>query len=258
MATQSATGASESAKPPEAAIEQIRVVIADAEPIFRVGLRKILALEDDIRVCAQTETLAQTENAIQKHSADVLLFEASIAPRPPESISAFLQVAPQLRIVAVVSDPSEGEILEYVRIGARGVVPRSISPNLLVKCIRKVHAGETWLDNHGVNLVIEAYRSQAAKLFVPKPRMRFSPKEFAVITGVTQGLRNREIAAEIGTSEQVVKNYLRKIYDKLGVSDRLELALYCMHHKLLDSAPPAEVTHVPVAVPAIAATSAGE
>jgi DNA-binding NarL/FixJ family response regulator len=256
MATQSATVAPQSAEQPERAVNQIRVVLADTEPIFRVGTRKILALEDDIRVCAQTETLVQTETAIQKHAADVLLFEAAIALNPAESISGLLQIAPNLRIVAVVSNPSEGEILEYVRRGARGVVPRSISPILLVKCIRKVYAGETWLDNRGVNLVIEAYRTQASKLISPKPRTRLSPKELAVITGVTQGLRNREIAVEIGTTEQVVKNYLRKIYDKLGVSDRLELALYCMHHKLLDTSPPADAA---AEVPAVlSATSSGK
>lgn len=222
----------------------IRLIIADSEPIYRVGMRKIFALEDDIRVCAQTETLPQTESALQKHSADVLLFEAGISPNPAESISLFLRAVPNLRVVLVVFNPTEAEIVEYVRRGACGVVPRSISPDLLVRCIRKVYAGETWLDNHGVNLVIEAYRSQAAKLITPKSRTRLSPKEMAIIAGVIQGLRNKEIAADVGTTEQVVKNYLRKIYDKLGVSDRLELALYCMHHKLLES-PSASATGVP-------------
>ncbi len=112
---------------------------------------------------------------------------------------------------------------------------RSIGPDLLVKCIRKVHAGETWLDNKGVNWVIEAYRAQAAQLTSPRNRVKLSTKELQIIAGVTQGLRNKDIAQEVGTTEQVVKNYLRKIYDKLGVSDRLELALYCMHHRLLEN-----------------------
>ena len=112
---------------------------------------------------------------------------------------------------------------------------RSIGPDLLVKCIRKVHEGETWLDNKGVNWVIEAYRAQAAQLTSPSNRVKLSTKELQIIAGVTQGLRNKDIAQEVGTTEQVVKNYLRKIYDKLGVSDRLELALYCMHHRLLEN-----------------------
>ena len=218
-------------------INRIRVVVADSEPIFRVGMRKIFALEDDLRVMAQTETLAQTESAIQRHSPDVLLMEAAIAPDPAESVAALLQIVPQLKVVLIVADQDESEILEYVRRGACGVVPRSISPDLLIKCIRKVSAGETWLDNRCINLVIEAYRAQAMKLISPKTRTKLSSKELMIISGVTQGLRNKEIATEVGTTEQVVKNYLRKIYDKLGVSDRLELALYSMHHKLLGNAP---------------------
>jgi DNA-binding NarL/FixJ family response regulator len=66
----------------------------------------------------------------------------------------------------------------------------------------------------------------------PKSQPRLSPKEMAIITCITQGKRNKEIAYQLGTTEQVIKNYLRKIYDKLGVSDRLELALYCLHHQL--------------------------
>jgi DNA-binding NarL/FixJ family response regulator len=83
-----------------------------------------------------------------------------------------------------------------------------------------------------VNWVIEAYRSNAAALTNPRTQPRLSPKELAIIQCITQGKRNKEIAFQMGTTEQVIKNYLRKIYDKLGVSDRLELALYCLHHNL--------------------------
>jgi DNA-binding NarL/FixJ family response regulator len=103
---------------------------------------------------------------------------------------------------------------------------------LLVKCVRKIAAGETWIDNQSINWVIEAYRSQATALTSPRTQPRLSPKELAIITCITQGKRNKEIAYQLGTTEQVIKNYLRKVYDKLGVSDRLELALYCLHHQL--------------------------
>jgi DNA-binding NarL/FixJ family response regulator len=129
----------------------------------------------------------------------------------------------------------------------RGIVTRSIAPDLLIRCIRKVHEGETWLDNRGVNWVIEAYRAQAAQLTSPRHRVKLCAKELQIIAGVTQGLRNKDIAQEVNTTEQVVKNYLRKVYDKLGVSDRLELALYCMHHKLLENYSKPEA---PIAAPA--------
>jgi DNA-binding NarL/FixJ family response regulator len=134
-----------------------------------------------------------------------------------------------------MTDPTEEETVELLRRGACGIVTRAIAPDLLVRCIRKVYAGETWLDSRGVNWVIEAYRAQASQLTSPRSRLKLSPKEMRIIAGVTQGLRNKDIAQEVGTTEQVVKNYLRKVYDKLGVSDRLELALYCMHHRLLEN-----------------------
>ncbi len=237
MATEPAEAHGQTEQEPDCGLNRIRVIVADSEPIFRVGMRKIFALEDDLRVLAQTETLAQTEATIQRHPSDVLLMEAAIAAEPGESVAALLQIVPKLKVVLIVADQDEAEILEYVRRGACGVVPRSISPDLLIKCIRKVAAGETWLDNRCINLVIEAYRAQAMKLISPKTRSKLSSKELMIISGVTQGQRNKEIATEVGTTEQVVKNYLRKIYDKLGVSDRLELALYCVHHKLLSGSP---------------------
>jgi DNA-binding NarL/FixJ family response regulator len=255
MAEEPVEGQEQSAQFPEDSLTRIRVIIADSEPIFRVGMRKIFAVEDDIRVLAQTESQEQTATAIAKHNPNVLLMEAGIALDPAEAVSSLLQIAPKLRIVLIVSEPEENEILEFVRRGACGVIPRSISPDLLVKCIRKVSAGETWLDNRSVSLVIEAYRAQAYKLTAPKPRAKLNAKELMIIAGVTQGLRNKEIAVEVGTTEQVVKNYLRKIYDKLGVSDRLELALYCMHHKLLSSQKPPEAASEP---PPTLENSAGE
>ncbi len=211
----------------------IRLIIADTEPIFRVGIRKVFALEDDIRVVGQAETLGQTLSALVKFPADVLLFGTMISPNPQEAISEIMKKS-NIRIILVSHEMGEDETVDYLRRGIRGIVTRAISPDLLVKCVRKVHNGETWLDNRGVNWVIEAYRAQATQLTAPRNKVRLSEKELLIIAGVTQGMKNKDIAQEIGTTEQVVKNYLRKVYDKLGVSDRLELALYCMHHRLLE------------------------
>ncbi len=212
-----------------------RIVIADTEPIFRVGMRKIFALEEDLRVVAQSEGLGQTMNTLLKFPADVLLFEAAMCPNPAEALSEILKRWPELRIIVLATTVGEDQTVDYLRRGVSGIVTRSISPDLLLRCVRKVAEGETWLDTKGVNWVIEAYRAQAAQLTAPRARARLSDKELLIISGVTQGLKNKDIAQEIGTTEQVVKNYLRKVYDKLGVSDRLELALYCMHHRLLEN-----------------------
>jgi DNA-binding NarL/FixJ family response regulator len=224
----------ESAHEEQKTSASIRLIIADTEPIFRVGIRKVVALEDDIRVVAQTETLPQTLASLNKFPTDVLLFGTMMSPNPADAVTELMKGHDNLKIILVSPELGEEQTVDFLRRGVRGIVTRSVSPDLLVKCVKKVHVGETWLDNQGVNWVIEAYRAQASQLTGPRPKVRLTEKELLIIAGVTQGMKNKDIAHEVGTTEQVVKNYLRKVYDKLGVSDRLELALYCMHHRLLE------------------------
>lgn len=211
----------------------IKIILADTQAIYRVGTKKVFALEDDIRVVAQAETLGQVLAASQKYPAEVILFETAVSSNPAEAVSEILRKAPKAKIIVLVAEMDEDDTLEFFRRGVRGIISRSIAPELLVKCVRKIAGGETWIDNQSVTWVIEAYRQQAAQLMTPRSRAKLSDKELLIISCVTQGLRNKEIAHELGTTEQVIKNYLRKVYDKLGVSDRLELALYCIHHQLL-------------------------
>jgi DNA-binding NarL/FixJ family response regulator len=213
----------------------VRIILADSEAIFRVGMSKIFALENDLEVVAQTETLPQTLNAVATVPADVVLFEAGLSPTPAEAISEVARRAlPGAKLIMVTQKAGEQETVDYLRRGVRGILARAVSPDLLIRCVRKVAAGETWLDKQGVNWVIEAYRTQALQGTAPQQQLRLSQKEMLIISGVTQGMKNKDIAREVGTTEQVVKNYLRKIYDKLQVADRLELALYSMHHRLLE------------------------
>ncbi len=239
--------------------KRIRVIIADSQAIFRVGIRKVLAVEDDLRVVGQAESLGQTLSAVVKFPADVLLFESRISNNPLEAASELLKRAPELKVIVITGEIDAEQTVEYLRRGVCGIVTRSISPDLLVRCVRKVAEGEIWLDNRGVNWVIEAYRSQAALLTSPRPKNRLSDKELLIVSCVAQGMRNKEIAMEVGTTEQVIKNYLRKIYDKLGVSDRLELALYCIHHRLMDKSNgvSAETTDPPAALNGSDAAAAG-
>lgn len=213
----------------------IRVIVADTQAIFRAGLRKIFALEDDIRVVGQAETLAQTLAAAKKFSADVLIFEAALTTNPLEAVSDLLRQAPQMRMVVVTHEPNEELTLELFRRGAHGIVSREVEPEVLVECLRKVSQGEPWLDRQGVSWVLSAYRSQSTRPTGSRPKVQLTPKESLIVSCVTQGMKNKEIALRVGTTEQVVKNYLRKVYDKLGVADRLELALYCLNHRVVES-----------------------
>jgi DNA-binding NarL/FixJ family response regulator len=213
----------------------VRVIVADTQAIFRAGLRKIFALEDDIRVVGQAETLAQAQSAVKKFSSDVVIFEAALAQNPVEAVADLLRQNPGVRFVVVTPDANEELTLELFRRGAHGIVSREVEPELLVDCLRKVAAGETWLDSQGIRWVMEAYRNQSTRPAGAKPKVQLTPKESLIVSCVTQGMKNKEIALRVGTTEQVVKNYLRKVYDKLGVADRLELALYCLNHHVVDN-----------------------
>jgi len=241
---------------PENGKGTIRVIVADTQAIFRAGLRKIFAVEDDVRVVGQAETLSQTFSAAKKFSADVMLFEAALAPNVIESVSDLLRQNPELRLVVVTQEPDEELTLELLRRGAYGIVSREVEPELLVDCLRKVAKGEAWLDSRGIKWVLEAYRTQSTRAGSARTKVQLTPKESLIVSCVTQGMKNKEIAHRVGTTEQVVKNYLRKVYDKLGVADRLELALYCLNNRVVENsvkppAVPAEtaVTEVPNPVP---------
>jgi DNA-binding NarL/FixJ family response regulator len=234
----------------------IRVIVADTQAIFRAGLRKIFALEDDIRVVGQAETLPQTLAALQKFSADILIFEAALAQNPSDAVSDLLRQGPPCRLVVVLQEPDQDMTLEVFRRGAHGVVFREIEPEMLVDCLRKVAQGEPWLGARAIAWVLDAYRTQALRPAGSRPKVQLTPKEALIVSCVTQGMKNKEIALRVGTTEQVVKNYLRKVYDKLGVADRLELALYCLNHRVVageakaKAAQPSNEAEAPAAPPA--------
>ena len=215
--------------------QPLRVILADTQAIFRAGLRKIFALEDDVRVVGQAETLAQTMSAIKKFSADILILEAAMAPSPAEAVSDLLKQGAGCKLVVVLQEPNEELTLELFRRGAHGILSREIEPEQLLECLHRVAQGEPWLDRQGVNWVLEAYRTQGARPATGRTKVQLTPKESLIVSCVTQGMKNKEIALRVGTTEQVVKNYLRKVYDKLGVADRLELALYCLQNRVLES-----------------------
>jgi DNA-binding NarL/FixJ family response regulator len=143
-----------------------------------------------------------------------------------------------LKIVVVTPASDEQLTLDLFRRGAHGILSREVEPELLIECLRKVVAGEPWLENQAIHWVMEAYRGHSLRPSGARPKVQLTPKETLIVSCVTQGMKNKEIAIRVGTTEQVVKNYLRKVYDKLGVADRLELALYCLSHHVVDGVKP--------------------
>jgi len=237
---------------PEDGKGTIRVIVADTQAIFRAGLRKIFALEDDIRVVGQAETLPQTITAIQKFSADILILEAALAQNPIDAVSELLRQSGGCRLVVVLQEPDQEMTLELFRRGAHGIASREVEPEMLVDCLRKVAQGEPWLEARAIAWVLDAYRTQGVRPSGSRPKVQLTPKESLIVSCVTQGMKNKEIALRVGTTEQVVKNYLRKVYDKLGVADRLELALYCLNHRVVDGETKAKAAQPPNGTPASA------
>jgi DNA-binding NarL/FixJ family response regulator len=231
---------------PEDGKGTIRVIVADTQAIFRAGLRKIFALEDDIRVVGQAESLDQTIAAIQKFSSDIVIFEAALSPNPADAVSDLLRQNPACRLVVVLQEPDQEMTLDLFRRGAHSIVSREVEPEMLVECLRKVSQGEPWLESRAVRWVMQAYRTQGMRPAGSRPKVSLTPKESLIVSCVTQGMKNKEIALRVGTTEQVVKNYLRKVYDKLGVADRLELALYCLNHRVVDGVGQAKSALPPV------------
>ncbi|MBO0910322.1 MAG: response regulator transcription factor [Acidobacteria bacterium] len=219
--------------PPEMDRRFIRVIVADSQAIFRAGLRKTFAVEDDIRVVGQAETLQQALSAARKFSAEILIFEARLAENPVEAVQEIMKTAPGLRMVVVIEAPEQELTLELFRRGAQAIVSRGVDSALFVDCLRTLARGEPWLEPQAVKWVLEAFRAQGSRPHGGRSNVQLTPKESLIVACVTQGMKNKEIAARVGTTEQVVKNYLRKIYDKLGVADRLELALYCLNNRVV-------------------------
>jgi DNA-binding NarL/FixJ family response regulator len=220
--------------PPSENAHVVRIILADTQAIFRAGLRKIFALEDDLRVVGQAETLVQTLSTAKKFTADILLFEAELSPDPGSAVGELIKQNPELHVVVITAEPNEELTLDLFRRGAHAIVSREVEPEMLVDCLRKVAKGELWLDSRGIHWVLAAYRSQSVRGAGPRPKVHLTPKESVIVSCVTQGMKNKEIAHHVGTTEQVVKNYLRKVYDKLNVADRLELALYCLNNRVVE------------------------
>ena len=236
----------------------IRVIVADSQAIFRAGLRKIFAVEDDIRVVGQAETFDQALSAAKKFSAEILIFEAALAERPADAVQDLLKQAQSLRLIAVTETPDQELTLELFRRGALSIVSREIDSELFVECLRKVANGEPWLDPQATQWVLEAYRTQALRPQTSRTKLQLTPKEALIVGCVTQGMKNKEIAVRVGTTEQVVKNYLRKVYDKLGVADRLELALYCLNNRVLPESKAEAVGSQPQSAPSSQAQSSSK
>lgn len=204
-----------------------KIILADSQAIFRAGTAKVLATNDDLRIIAQCADLERLMHAITTFPGSLVLFSTSLRPDLIR-IRHLVEAAGSRGIVIAENNDSASH---YLQQGFRGVVFRNVTGSSLVECVRRVAAGDVWTPPQLV-----APETSAEDLVGSRVRDRLTPKEMRIVALIVQGCKNREIAQRLKTTEQVIKNYLRSIYDKTGVSDRLELALFTLHHSALAAA----------------------
>ncbi|MDE3195243.1 MAG: response regulator transcription factor [Acidobacteriota bacterium] len=218
----------------------IGIVLVDDATLFRDGLANLLAGQKDFRVIGAADSPGSAVDLIRTTRPDVILLGwPAGAPGSQRIFAAIQDTKPPARIIMLADEDSKDDFLEAIRQGCCGVVPKQTSTELLLKSIRKVHAGEFWLDRITTAEVIRRLAKKGPGASSPSSRLgvrdqssALSQREREIVILVAQGFKNKEMAERMFISEQTVKNHLHNIFDKLGVSDRLELALYAIHHNL--------------------------
>jgi DNA-binding NarL/FixJ family response regulator len=211
---------------------QSRVLIADRGGVFRLGLKKLFALEDEFRVVAQADSAAQVPQLAKKFRADLLFVQAEIAEEGPgDALGRIRQAMPKSKILVVAEALRKDEAEGYLKRGASGVVLRSAEPESFIACASKALKGEPWQPGPSEETKTGSGSTDGSRGIL-RPIDTLTRREKSIISCLLQGWRNREIALHLSITEQTVKNHLRTIFDKVGVSDRLELVLYAIHHGL--------------------------
>jgi DNA-binding NarL/FixJ family response regulator len=203
-----------------------RLILADNQAIFRAGAARVLALEDDMRIVAQCEDMAKLFSAIDSFRNSVVLVSSALSPNVAALIA---RTRPAGSHVILIAENAE-HLPDEVSLLLDGAVSRGVAGADLVDCVRRVARGQRYVQRSNVTTM------QTADSVGTRVRDRLTPKEMQIVALIVQGCKNKDIASQLGTKEQVIKNYLRGIYDKTGVSDRLELALFTIHHRVLAEA----------------------
>ena len=214
----------------------IRVLIADDHPIFRDGLRKLLESEPGMRVVGEAADGAEAVSMARQLMPDILLLDLAM-PRLPgmEALRELAGASTHVRTILLTAAIEKQQIVEALQLGAKGVVLKESATELLMKSIRSVMAGEYWVGRETVHALVWTLAE-----LIPAPgeelkRKNFglTPREMEIVSTIVAGYTNKDVAAKFSISEQTGKPHLTNIFDKLGVSNRLELALFAVNHHLI-------------------------
>ncbi len=207
----------------------INVIIADHQPVFRAGIAKLLAVEEDIHIIAQPDSPGHLLNAIERLRPCVMIVSSGFLPVATE-LHRLIQITNQRRIALLILFGKTENATNLVALGVRGVLCRSVSSERLIEGVRRLARG-------GCDLDTQVIEDRHADLVGQQVASQLSERELKIVAAAVQGYKYREIATQLSTSEQMIKNAMALIYDKMGVSDRLEMVLFVIHHHMLEKAP---------------------
>jgi two-component system nitrate/nitrite response regulator NarL len=231
------------AEMPAKAITKVRpydVLIADDDPLVRAAVGALLSGEQRFRLAGEAKDGMEAIEMARALSPDVLLLDLKMPGKAGlEALRDLATALPQMRTIVLTVGIEKREILEALQLGARGIVLKSAARNVLPSAMTAVLDSSYWVNDHAVKDVKAIVRDLAAQMKsdpVTAKKNLLSPKEMQIVTFIVEGRTNKDIAGALQTSEQVVKNHLGKIFDKLGVFNRLELALYALDNRLVERA----------------------
>ena len=214
----------------------IRIVLADDHPVVRIGVRNMLSEVDGFSVVGEA---ADGDDAITQTidlQPDILLLDVQM-PRLPglEAMRAIMSGPSTAKILLLTSTITTQQVIEALQIGARGIVLKDALGDHLQTAIRTVVAGDYWIGGKRVVNLVTALHELMEKVAVPQRKTYgLTPRELEVVGCIIEGCSNRDIAKQFGLSEETVKRHLSNIFDKTGVSTRLELALFAIAHHLIE------------------------
>jgi DNA-binding NarL/FixJ family response regulator len=213
----------------------IKVLIADDHPVVRVGLRNMLQGDGRMKVVAEAKDGMEALHMVRTLRPDILLLDLAMPKMPGMDALRELTADNTLtRTIVLTGSIDKRQILEALQLGARGVILKDAVIDHLSACIHAVMQGQYWLEGRPVQNLVQVLRDLAAQT-APPPRKSFglTPRELEVVGLITEGSTNKHIAQTFGISEETVKRHLTNIFNKLGVGNRLELALFALNHNLL-------------------------
>lgn len=217
--------------------QPVRILIADDHPIFRDGLRRLLEAETDLKVIGEACDGAEAVKLARQLKPDILLLDLAM-PRQPglEALREMSTGSPStpVRVILLTAAAEKKQIVEALQLGARGVVLKDSATQLLLKSIHTVMAGEYWVGRESVSNLVQYLRNLVQSSGEESRQRKFglTPRELEIVSAVVAGYANKEIAEHFKISEDTVKHHLSNIFDKLGVSTRLELALFAVNQSL--------------------------